>query len=55
MTCVAAGETGPKDWNVNGDAHLTVVVADKNKVTATFAFVSLNETDVAPVIRALKK
>jgi hypothetical protein len=55
LTCVAADREGPRDWNVNGDAHLTVVVADRNKVTATFAFISLNETDVPAVTRALKK
>jgi hypothetical protein len=48
-------KAGPKDWNVNADAHLTAVVANKGKVTATFAYQSLNETDVPKVKEALGK
>jgi hypothetical protein len=48
-------KAGPKDWNVNADAHLTAVVANKGKVTATFAYQSLNETDVPKVKEALEK
>ena len=45
----------PKDWNVNGDAHLTVVVAAKGKVAARFAYRSVNDTDAPDVVKALKK
>jgi hypothetical protein len=43
-----------KDWNVNGDAHLTVVVAEDDKVSASLGFTSLNETDVKDVVKKLK-
>lgn len=47
-------KSGPNGWGINADAHLTVVVADKGKVTKTFAFVSVNGTDVRPVLAAVK-
>jgi hypothetical protein len=56
-TAIAAhdGEkSGPNGWGINADAHVTVVVADKGKVAKTFAFVSVNETDVRPVLAAVK-
>jgi hypothetical protein len=46
---------GPADWNVNSDDSLTVVVTNKGKITATFSYVSTNETDVPAVLDALKK
>ena len=55
LTCYAGGAEGPKGWGVNADAHLTAVVATKGKVTATFAYQSLNETDVPKVKEALEK
>ena len=48
-------KSGPKDWGVNPDAHLTVVVVHKGKVVKSFAFESVNETDVRPVLAELKK
>jgi hypothetical protein len=48
-------KAGPKDWNVNADARLTVVVANKGKVAAAFGYKSVNETDVAGVVESLKK
>jgi hypothetical protein len=48
-------KSGPKDWAVNPDAHLTVVVVHKGKVARSFAFESVNETDVKAVIDELKK
>jgi hypothetical protein len=50
-----ADKAGPKGWTVNADAHLTAVVASKGKVTATFAYQSINETDVPQVKEALGK
>jgi hypothetical protein len=46
---------GPNGWGVNPDSHLTVVVANKGKVAKSFALVSVNETDVKPVLEELKK
>ena len=48
-------KSGPDGWGVNPDAHITVVVAGKGKVIKSFAFVSVNETDVRPVVAELKK
>jgi hypothetical protein len=54
--CVFPGEKkGPEGWNVNADARLTAVVVNKQKVAASFGYMSLNETDVAKVREALKK
>ena len=54
-TCYTGGAEGPKGWNVNTDAHLTAVLANKGKVAATFGYRSLNETDVPAVRDAVKK
>jgi hypothetical protein len=48
-------KSGPNHWGVNADTHLTVVVANKGKVVKSFAFTSVNETDVKPVLEELKK
>jgi hypothetical protein len=45
----------PDGWGLNTDAHLTAVVAAKGKVTANFAYVSVNETVAPEVIEALEK
>ena len=47
--------SGPDNWGVNADAHLTVVVVNKGRVAKSFAFTSVNETDVKPVLEELKK
>jgi hypothetical protein len=52
---VFKGKDGPKGWNINSDAHLTVVVASRGKVTARFGFNSVNETDVPAILKELKK
>ncbi len=49
------GKDGPKDWNINTDAHLTVVVANKGKVTARFAYNSVNDTEVPKVLKEIAK
>src|SRR5437667_4892304 len=46
LTCFTGEKTGPKDWNINADAHLTAVVANKGKVVTNFGYNSINETDV---------
>jgi len=48
-------KSGPDGWGINGDTHITAVVANKGKVVKSFALVSVNETDVRPVLAALKK
>lgn len=45
---------GPAGWGINGDAHLTAIVVQDNKVTASFGYRSVNETDVPAVIKELK-
>jgi hypothetical protein len=55
LTCLAGEPTGPKDWNVNVDARITVVVASKQKGAAQFGYNSINETDVSAVQEVLKK
>jgi hypothetical protein len=55
LTCFTGDKAGPKDWGINGDAFLTAVVAAKGKVTATFGYQSVNETDMPKVRDALKK
>jgi hypothetical protein len=56
LTVFPGEKRGPDGWGLNDMAHLTVVVADKhNKVAATFALVSVNETDVRKVRMAVKK
>jgi hypothetical protein len=48
-------KSGPNNWAVNSDTHLTVVVVNKGKVAKSFAFTSVNETDVRAVVEELKK
>jgi hypothetical protein len=55
LTIFTGGKDGPKHWNANADAHLTVVLATKGKVAATFGYQSVNETDVKVVRAAFKK
>lgn len=48
-------KSGPAGWGINPDAHVTAVVVRGGKVVKSFAFVSVNETDVKAVVGALKK
>lgn len=45
----------PDGWGLNTDAAVTAVVAVEKKVTANFAYVSVNDTVVPEVAAALKK
>jgi hypothetical protein len=54
LTLFAGPREGPKGWNINGDVHLTAVVANRGKTAATFGYRSLNETDVPTVKIALQ-
>ncbi len=49
------GKDGPKGWNPNSDAHLTVIVASKGKVVARFGYKSVNDTEVPDIVAELKK
>jgi len=55
LTAFDGEKSGPKDWGINPDAKLTAVVVHKGKVVKSFAFDSVNETDVKPVLAELKK
>ncbi|MBP3957904.1 hypothetical protein J8F10_21835 [Gemmata sp. G18] len=55
LTAFDGEKSGPNNWGVNADVHLTVVVVNKGKVAKSFAFTSVNETDVKPVLEELKK
>lgn len=48
-------KSGPNGWGINPDAHLTVVVAAKGRVAKSFAYTTVNETDVRTVAAELKK
>ena len=48
-------KSGPEGWAINGDTHVTAVVVNKGKVAKSFAFTSVNETDVKSVMDELKK
>lgn len=53
---VYTGEiAGPTDWAINGDCHMSVILAHQGKIHATFGFRSTNETDVPKVLKALPK
>jgi hypothetical protein len=52
---VLGDKSGPNGWGINPDAHLTVVVANKGKVVKSFAYTTVNETDVRAVLAELKK
>jgi hypothetical protein len=47
-------KSGPAGWGINADAHVTAVVAQDQKVTASFGFGSLNETDAPAVLKKIK-
>lgn len=55
LTVFTGEKSGPKDWGVNLDAHVTAVVVHKGKVVASFGYQSVNETDATAVRDALKK
>jgi hypothetical protein len=55
LTVFTGDKSGPKDWGINPDAHVTVVVAAEGKVVASFGYQSVNETDAAAIRDALKK
>lgn len=55
LTVFTGEKTGPKDWGINIDAHLTAVIVHKGKVVQSFGYMSINGTDAPAVTDALKK
>ena len=48
-------KSGPEGWAINDRAFVTTVVANKEKVTANFAYVSVNDTEVRKVAAEIRK
>jgi hypothetical protein len=55
LTCYTGDKSGPEKWMIDSGAHLTAVVTVDGKVVKSFAYRSLNETDVPAVREALEK
>jgi hypothetical protein len=55
LTVFPGEVSGPKGWAINTDAHLTVVVVNAGKVVKSFAYDTVNETDVKTIEEELKK
>jgi hypothetical protein len=55
LTVFPGEVSGPKGWAINTDAHLTVVIVKAGKVVKSFAYDTVNETDVKAVEEELKK
>lgn len=54
LTCFPGDRFGPDGWNVNGEAGLTVVVADRGKVVASFGFRAASEAEAPKILKALE-
>src|SRR5262245_19145663 len=48
-------KSGPKGWDINNDAHMTVVITDAGKIGHSAGYMSVNETDVRGVMQKLPK
>jgi hypothetical protein len=55
LTCFPGSKDGPQHWNINNDAHVTIVIANKQKVVDTFGYRTINDTDVAKVREVFQK
>lgn len=55
LAAYGGGVSGPDGWGINPEASLTVVLAHQGKVVRTWAFDSVNETDVRPIMTVLKQ
>jgi hypothetical protein len=52
--CVFPGDiNGPAGWAIDSRAHLTAVVVADEKVTASFGYRSVNETDIPAVMEKI--
>ena len=54
LTVFKGDAAGPGNWGANSDADVTIVVVKEGKATATFGFVSVNDTVVEQVMKAVK-
>jgi len=55
LAVYSGDKSGPPAWGINPGAHLTAIVADNDRVVASFGFRSLNETNVPEVLSKLPK
>jgi hypothetical protein len=55
LTVFEGEKTGPNNWGINSDAHLTTVIVNKGKVVKSFPYVSVNDSDVRAVLMELKQ
>lgn len=55
LTVYPGEKSGPKGWNANDEAHITVVAADKGKVLVTWGYRTINETELRAVLKAVQK
>lgn len=55
LVVYAGDKSGPENWGINDRATLTTVVSDGATCGARFGYVSLNETDVPAVEKALEE
>ena len=55
LTLFTRDVNGPDNWNLNPNVRVTTVLVNEGKVVKTFAYQSINDTDVPPVREALKK
>lgn len=47
-------KNGPAGWDLSPRAHLTAVIVENGRVSASEGFVSLNETNVPAIVEKLK-
>lgn len=55
LTYYPGEKTGPNEWGINDQAHVTVVVANKGQVLASLGYQSINETVVREVLSKFGK
>jgi hypothetical protein len=55
LTVFTGVKAGPADWNINGEASITIAVVHQNKVAAVFAHRTVADKDAAAVIDAVRK
>jgi menaquinone-dependent protoporphyrinogen IX oxidase len=55
LTVFTGDKEGPKGWNINSEAHITVVAAEKGNVTVAQGYRSINETEIRPLLKAIRE
>ncbi len=53
--CLDGKKAGPETYGLNDQIAITILLANKGKVVANFAFVDPNDTDSPNVLKALEK